>query len=297
MGSGPDITARQLIDAMRESVVITDIDGTIRMVNGAFCAVTGYVAEEVLGRNPRILQSGWQDAKFYRALWDELARTGRWSGEIWNRRKNGEIYPEWLSISALRDAGGAAVAYLGVFTDITGRKLTEENLQRMAYYDLLTGLPNRILLKDRLGQLLAHAQRAGTTAAVLYLDLDGFKVLNDAYGHAFGDHVLFRTAQRMSECLRRSDTLARVGGDEFMLLLGDVTKASAAEMARVLLRSLERPLDVDGREVKVGASIGIALYPDDNADGENLIRMADVAMYRIKSQGGGGFLFSDGGGA
>ncbi len=286
MGQEIEVTARQLIECMRESVLLTDVDGTIRMVNAAFCRVTGYKPEEVLGKNPRILQSGWQDPPFYRALWKALGATGHWEGEIWNRRKDGEIYPEWLSIGALRNPDGEVVYYVGVFTDITGRKLSEEHLAHMAYYDLLTGLPNRLLFRDRLGQALAQAQRQETKVAVLFLDLDGFKPLNDAHGHAFGDHVLFRTAQRLSECLRKSDTLARVGGDEFIILLGGATAESAAGMAQAILGSLARPLAVDGKDVRVGASIGVALYPDDNLDVENLIRLADAAMYRAKAAGG-----------
>lgn len=286
------VTVRQLVEAMRESVLLTDVDGAIRMVNGAFCRVTGYAEEEVLGRNPRLLQSGWQAPDFYRAMWEELGRTGRWEGEIWNRRKTGEIYPEWLSIGAVRNPEGQVVHYLGVFTDITGRKSSEERLARMAHYDLLTGLPNRLLFRDRLTQAMALARRERSRLAVMFLDLDGFKAWNDAHGHAFGDHVLYRTAQRLSESLRRTDTLARVGGDEFMLLLGGVTPASAAGMAQAVISSLARPLVVDGRDVRVGASIGIALYPDHNLDGENLIRMADAAMYRAKASGGNAYAFA-----
>jgi diguanylate cyclase (GGDEF)-like protein/PAS domain S-box-containing protein len=292
MNRDAEVTVRQLVEAMRESVVLTDVDGCIRMVNGAFCRVTGYAAEEVLGRNPRFLQSGWQAPTFYREMWETLGRTGRWEGEIWNRRKDGEIYPEWLSIGAIRNAEGRVVFYLGVFTDITGRKMSEERLAHMAHYDLLTGLPNRLLFRDRLVQGMAQAQRQASKMAVMFLDLDGFKAWNDAHGHAFGDHVLFRAAQRLSESLRKTDTLARVGGDEFMLLLGGVTEESAAGMAQAVLFSLARPLVVDGRDVRIGASIGIALYPDDNLDADNLIRMADAAMYKAKSSGGNAYVFA-----
>jgi diguanylate cyclase (GGDEF)-like protein/PAS domain S-box-containing protein len=287
-----EVTTRQLVDAMQESILLTDVDGTIRMVNGAFCRVTGYAQDEVIGRNPRMLQSGWQAPSYYKAMWEELGRTGRWEGEIWNRRKSGEIYPEWLSIGAIRNPEGQVVYYLGVFTDITGRKMSEERLAHMAHYDLLTGLPNRLLFRDRLTQAMALAQRERTRLAVMFLDLDGFKAWNDAHGHAFGDHVLFRTAQRLSESLRRSDTLARVGGDEFILLLGGVTEESAAGMAQAVIASLARPIVVDGRDVSVGASVGIALYPDHNLDGENLIRMADAAMYKAKESGGNAYVFA-----
>jgi diguanylate cyclase (GGDEF)-like protein/PAS domain S-box-containing protein len=287
-----DITVRQLVEAMAEGVLLTDVDGTIRLVNPAFCRVTGYAPEEVVGKNPRLLQSGWQNPAFYRDMWEQLKRTGRWAGEIWNRRKDGEIYPEWLSVSAGRDPAGEVVFYLGVFTDITGRKQSEERLERMAQYDPLTGLPNRLLLRDRLAQLLARARREGGRVAVMFLDLDGFKAWNDAYGHAFGDHVLFRAAQRMSESLRKSDTLARVGGDEFVLLLGGADREAAAVMAGAVIGSLSRPLVVDGRDVRVGASIGIAVYPEDNLDVDNLLRLADEAMYAAKSRGGNGFAFS-----
>lgn len=291
VGALGDAAVRRMLDAIEEGAILTDVDGSILMVNDAFCRVTGYAPEEVAGKNPRVLRSGWQDAKFYREMWESIRLKGRWQGEIWNRRKNGEIYPEWLSIGAVRDAEGRVIHYLGLFTDITGRKMCEDRLSRMAHYDLLTGLPNRALFRDRLNQALAQAQRQGLKAAVMFLDLDGFKAWNDAHGHVFGDHVLFAAAQRLSGCLRRADTLARVGGDEFILLLFGAMREGAEKTAQALLDSLKRPLSVDGREVRVGVSIGIAIFPDDNADGENLIRLADTVMYKAKAAGGGTYKF------
>jgi diguanylate cyclase (GGDEF)-like protein/PAS domain S-box-containing protein len=297
MGTRTDpagITTRQLIEHMGESVLLTDAHGRIRMVNGAFSRVTGYRPEEVLGKNPRLLQSGRHGPAFYKALWGAVRAEGWWEGEIWNRRKDGTLYPEWLRISAVHDGRGRVFRYLGVFTDITGRKLSEEKLFRLAHHDPLTGLPNRLLFRDRLGQAIAQARRQGVKVAVLFLDLDGFKPFNDLYGHLFGDHVLFQAARRMARALRRSDTLAQVGGDEFAALLFGVTPGGAGRTARALIRSLDKPFTVDRRPVKLGLSAGIALYPDDNLDGDNLLRLADAAMYRAKAAGGGCALAADG---
>jgi len=269
-----------------EGVIITAPDTTIISVNKAFSEVTGYSAEEAIGKKPQLLQSGRQDAAFYQRMWEELDTYGQWQGEIWNRNKSGEIYLEWLSIAAVRDDEGNLSHFVGIFSDITSEKENEERLEHLAHYDQLTGLPNRILFNDRLSQALALARRARSQVAVMFLDLDGFKAINDSLGHAAGDDLLAQVAGRLTQCLRQSDTVARFGGDEFTVVLPEIDSAeSVAKIARKITEEIARPYDIDGNEASVTTSLGISLYPSDGQQPHTLIHKADNAMYHAKRHG------------
>ena len=283
--AGLRITA-SVFDNSREAIVITDADNFIVNVNPAFTHITGYGRDDVLGRNPRILSSGHQDSKFYGDMWSALKEEGGWRGEIWNRRKNGEIYAELLSISVIRDDAGEVQRHVAVFSDITYFKAHEAELSRVANYDALTGIPNRRLLVDRLGQSIAHARRSGRKLAICYIDLDGFKVVNDRHGHETGDRLLVDITRRLQENLREGDTLARLGGDEFVVLFNELSHES--ECFRVLDRitqAIAAPMQIGGFQVAVSASIGVTFYPDDDEDGDTLLRHADQAMYIAKQNG------------
>ncbi len=271
----------------RECITITDLQGTIVDVNDAFTRITGYSRDEVVGQNPRILNSGRQDKAFYDALWHELLNEGHWSGEIWNRRKSGEVFAELLTISAVRDANGQTQHYVALFSDITAIKEHQNRLDHMAHFDALTGLPNRLLFADRLQQALAQAARRHQTVAVAYLDLDGFKAINDRYGHDTGDSLLINLAQRMKQALREGDTLARIGGDEFVAVLCDLTDAQACSpLLTRLLAAAAQPVGLINGEVQVSASLGVTFYPQTHAvEAEQLLRQADQAMYQAKVAG------------
>jgi diguanylate cyclase (GGDEF)-like protein/PAS domain S-box-containing protein len=271
----------------REGVVITDLTPRILGVNRAFTEITGYLEEEVLGLNPNILNSGRQDPMFYQTMWQSIRETGHWQGEIWNRRKDGEIRPQLLSISTVRDGDGRPTHYVGVMADISRLKQSEERLEHLAHYDPLTELPNRLLLLSRLEHVLERAERHRQQAAVLFVDLDNFKVINDSLGHPAGDALLSTLARRLRGRLREEDTLGRLGGDEFLVILENVERAErAATVAEVLLHLLEQPFVLPaGQEVHIGASIGISLFPDDGATVTDLIKNADTAMYQAKEQG------------
>jgi diguanylate cyclase (GGDEF)-like protein/PAS domain S-box-containing protein len=283
---------RVIFEATSSGIVITDTEGLITDVNPAFCKAAGYPREELIGRNPRMMKSDRHDAGFYKAMWADLVERGHWEGEVWDRRKGGELYAKWLVIDAIRDEKGRIAQYLGVFADLTERKKTEADFERLAHYDALTGLPNRLLLRDRLHQAMAQAGRAGRKAAILFLDLDGFKVVNDGMGHAFGDWVLAQVGERLAGALRGSDTVARFGGDEFTILLPEVSAAGeAAPVAQKLVEVLEDPFSRDGREARISASIGVAIYPDDGKQIDELLSAADAAMYRAKEEGRGRYRF------
>ena len=270
----------------REGIVITDADGIIVDVNDTFSHITGYSRAEALGQNPRILKSGRQPPEFYTGMWRALAEKGDWSGEIWNHRKNGDLYAEILTISAVRDDEGETRNYVALFTDITSIKDHQQQLERIAHYDALTNLPNRVLLADRLHQAIAQSQRRDRMLAVVYVDLDGFKPVNDTYGHLVGDELLMVVAQRMKSALREGDTLARVGGDEFVAVLVDLDEpADCDAVLHRLLIAAAAPLTVGDIVLQVSASMGVTLYPQDRADAEKLIRHADQAMYQAKQAG------------
>jgi diguanylate cyclase (GGDEF)-like protein/PAS domain S-box-containing protein len=281
--------AAVVIDNTQEGVIITGPDQRIVSVNRAFTELLGYSEAEVLGQSPAMLKSGSHDADFYRALSQQLDRSGRWQGEIWSRRKNGEVFPEWLSISAVRDDAGALTHYVGVFTDISAIKTSEAELAYLAHHDSLTRLPNRVLFQTRLQRSLLEAERNGTHAAVLMLDLDRFKDVNDSYGHFAGDELLEQVARRLLARLPQADTLARLGGDEFALLLpGLDDPEDATRLARELISALTEPWHLsNGAEVVIGTSIGICLYPEHGTTPQALLQGADAALYRAKADGRG----------
>lgn len=286
------LTAK-VVESASEAVVITNARNEIEYVNPAFSAITEYSAEEVIGQNPALWRSGRHDSDFYQAMWSALNSQGRWRGEIWNRRKSGEFYAEWLSIVAIRDDQGAVSHYIAIFSDITHRKEDEERVWRQANFDALTGLPNRALFIDRLNQAIRQSKRDGRKFALFFIDLDGFKQVNDSLGHAAGDLLLQQTAQRLVDCVRSSDTVARLAGDEFTCIVQGIQDGDdAARVANKVLESLASPFDLEGRAAEVRGSVGIALYPDDGADGPALLRMADEAMYRVKRRGKNSFDFA-----
>jgi len=277
----------------QEGVVVTDRHGIIVSVNPAVCTITGYSESELRGQNMRLLQSGRHDANFYATLWKTVAEAGFWQGEIWNRRKNGDVYPELLTISTVRDQQGAVVNYVGTFTDITYLKRSQEQLEQLAHHDPLTGLPNRLLLTSRLEHALERVHRHGGLGGVLYLDLDRFKNVNDSLGHPAGDELLIAVAQRLRGRLRDSDTLARLGGDEFVVVLEDLTgPEQAATVAQQLIQRLTEAFALTGgHDVYIGTSIGISLFPSDATVAANLIQQADTALYEAKENGKGTYRF------
>jgi diguanylate cyclase (GGDEF)-like protein/PAS domain S-box-containing protein len=278
--------AASVFTSSHEGILITDADARIIEANAAFTRLTGYAREDVLGKNPSLLQSGHQGQEFYAALWRTLVATGHWSGEIWNRRKDGSVFAELLTISAVHDAAGETRHFVGVFTDITPQKEHQRELERIAHFDALTGVPNRVLLSDRLAQAIAQTRRAGAMMAVCYLDLDGFKPVNDRYGHAAGDRLLVEMAQRMKDCLRGGDTVARIGGDEFVLLLLGLERMDEVDPAlRRILDAVALPVIVDDEPTAISASLGVTLFPRDDADADALLRHADQAMYEAKQSG------------
>jgi diguanylate cyclase (GGDEF)-like protein/PAS domain S-box-containing protein len=285
--------AAAVFESTRDGILITDLRPRIVAINRAYGEITGYSREDVLGNSPGMLRSGRHDRDFYQAMWASLNQTGHWQGEIWNRRKDGEIYPQWLSISTVRDERGAPLNYVGVFTDISQIKLTEARLEHLAQHDPLTGLPNRLLALARLRHAIERAERHGDLVAALYIDIDRFKNVNDSLGHPVGDELLSELAHRLSERLREEDTLARLGGDEFLLLLESIAlPANAGAVAQALIDQLATPFSLpSGHEIYVGISIGISLYPDDAGDVTEMIQHADLAMYQAKQQGRNTFRF------
>lgn len=270
----------------REGIMITDTAGAIIEVNDTFSAITGYSRDEVLGKNPRILKSEHQSDEFYAAMWASLLSKKHWYGELWNRRKNGELYAELITISAVSDANGQTQNYVALFSDITLMKQHQQQLEHIAHYDTLTNLPNRVLLADRLNHAMSQSERRGQSLAVAYLDLDGFKAVNDAHGHEVGDELLITLSGRMNEALREGDTLARIGGDEFVAVLVDLEKMADCEpVLERLLQAAASPVIVADLALQVSTSIGVTLYPQDGADADLLMRHADQAMYVAKQTG------------
>ncbi len=309
-GVGADITARKQVEIelsiaatafdSQQSMLVTDANNVIQRVNTAFIESSGYSLQEIVGQSPRILQSGQHDRAFYTAMWDSIIQHGHWHGELWSKRKNGEVFPKWLSISAVKDRHGAVTHYIGAYIDISERKLAEEKIRKLAFFDQLTGLPNRILLLERLQQTTAANARVGAYGALLFLDLDNFKELNDTRGHASGDVLLIQVAQRLSDNLRPGDTVARLGGDEFMVMLSGVeasTLAAAAievELAcQKLLAALAQPYELLNADFHRSASIGITLFRGQETSVDDVLRQADLAMYQAKSLGGNTFVFFD----
>jgi diguanylate cyclase (GGDEF)-like protein/PAS domain S-box-containing protein len=286
-------TTARVFDNLSEAITIADASGLIQSVNNAFTHITGYSEAEAIGRTPgQLLGSGLHDREFFKAMWRGILDNGQWQGEIINRRKNGETYPEWLSITAVRNDRGVVQQYIALFSDISERKQTEAYIHHLAYHDPLTGLANRLLFGDRLSNTLQQAHRTRRPLAVMMLDIDNFKSINESLGHHAGDALLSATSERVSRLLREGDTLARISGDEFSLLLPEITShADAATLASRILQEFTLPFNLEGREIFVTVSVGIAVYP---ADGENegvLLKNADIALYNAKSAGRAAFRF------
>lgn len=269
-----------------EGVLVTDPQGVILAANRAFSSISGYGSDELVGRRPTMLRSGRHAKAFYEAMWSTLINEGGWQGEINNRRKDGEVYSEWVNIRAVRDLVGEIQQYVAVYSDISVLKAARERFEHLAHHDPLTGLPNRLLFNARLDHALERAQRSGERVAVLFIDLDRFKPVNDTLGHEAGDDLLKQVSERLRENIRRQDTVARLGGDEFTLLLEEVQDRSGAErLARDKLDLLCRPFILAGRQVSISASIGIALFPDDGDTPTALVQVADRRMYQAKRTG------------
>ncbi|WP_169260716.1 bifunctional diguanylate cyclase/phosphodiesterase [Aromatoleum diolicum] len=281
--------AMVVFKASSQGIMTTDADGVISSVNPAFCAITGYAVDEVIGRKSSIFRSGRHDAGFFRAMWARLVETGAWEGEIWNRRRNGETYPQWLTITAVRDTEGRATEYVSLFSDITERKQQEAAMWHQANFDPLTGLANRSLLQDRLERALAQARRQGGKVGLMFLDLDGFKWINDSLGHDVGDELLIDVARRIKACVRDEDTVARLGGDEFTVVVHDLHEQHDLEDLRAisekLVSALREPFLLGNARHHVSASVGITVFPDDGEDVQTLLRNADIAMYKAKQAG------------
>ena len=278
--------AASVFSIAREGITITDPAGNIIEVNDTFTKITGYSREEIIGQNTRILQSGRQSPEFYAEMWQAISTTGYWTGEVWNRHKNGEIYAETITISAVKDTVGEVSNYVALFSDITQIKDHQGQLERMAHYDVLTNLPNRTLLTDRLSQAMLQCNQHDQSLAVVYLDLDHFKEVNDIHGHDVGDELLIALSIRMKEALREGDTLARIGGDEFVAVLTDLTTVEDCEpVLERLLFAASKPVTVHDVLLNVSASIGVTLYPQDSVDTDQLLRHADQAMYMAKQAG------------
>ncbi len=297
IGTHMDITERKLAEEQqqlssrvfnetKEGIIITDANGLIVDVNPAFCDITGYTRAEVIDQNPSILSSGKHGTQFYAEMWKALLEEGHWQGEVWNRNKEGELYAELLNISSILDKKGNILHYVGLFSDITKAKKQQEALVLMAHYDVLTKLPNRVLLADRFLQATAHSIRHENLLAVCFLDLDNFKPVNDSFGHETGDQLLIEVAKRIKNHIRNEDTVSRQGGDEFVLLLGDIESIVQCElMLERILESLAQPYTINDLSLSISASIGFSVYPKDNADLDTLMRHADQAMYQAKITG------------
>jgi diguanylate cyclase (GGDEF)-like protein/PAS domain S-box-containing protein len=284
--------ANLVFDSALEGIMVTDRHGKIERVNQAFTRLTGYEAEEVLGRSPNLLNSGHQGPEFYKQMWHSLVTNGHWQGEIWNRRKNGELYLEYLTITSIHDAHGQISHYAGIFSDITQRRQNEERLRYLATHDVLTGLANRALFEERLERAIFHANQNKRQVAVMYLDLDRFKLVNDTLGHNAGDEVLKVVAARLREGVGESDTVARLGGDEFALVLEDFHDVrDVGHIAKELLNSVAQAINLDGHDIFTTPSIGISIYPDDATQVGQLMTLADQAMYGAKNHGRNAFQF------
>ena len=285
----------KIFETSQEGISVTNAEGEIIAVNPAFTSITGYTAEEAIGQNPRILKSEHHPPEFYTAMWDALMRDGLWTGEIWNRRKSGEAYPEWLSITALRDERGAPDKFIAVFHDITAMKEKEQEIMRMAYFDHLTGLPNKAMLQEKFGVALLKAEKTPACHAVLYVDLDNFKLVNDSLGHEAGDELLVEVARRFKRLVRTEDVVARLGGDEFVFLFCDDAACEATKYSERIIGALAKPVHVKGQNIFVTPSIGIAVYPRDGRTIQALLKHADLAMYDAKSAGKNQFrIFEEG---
>jgi diguanylate cyclase (GGDEF)-like protein/PAS domain S-box-containing protein len=278
--------AAAVFDSTLEGVLVTDANGVIVHVNRAFMSITGYRQDEVLGMRPNKFKSGRHGPDFYERMYKTILAAGQWSGEIWNRRKDGEIYPQWQSIRSIKDDRGSITHFVAVFSDITSIKHSERELAHLAHYDALTGLPNRLLFTDRAEQAQTHARRNKQNLALLLIDLDHFKHINDSLGHNVGDEVLKAVSVRLAQLMEKGVTLARLGGDEFAVLIENPQQAmQAAELAQGVLDGLREPFLIDAQSLFLTASIGISIFPNDALSAEQLLRNADAALFQAKSQG------------
>ena len=289
---------RILIKAVEQSpvsVIITDTRGVIQYVNPKFTQLMGYTRAEAIGKTPRIIKGTFISKEFYKEMWETILAGKEWHGVFHNRTKSGAMVWEVASISPIRDEQGTITHFVGIKEDITEIKRLQEQLEHMARHDQLTELPNRFLFNDRLAQALVQTKRRKGRFALLFLDLDKFKQVNDTHGHEAGDALLVAVAGRLRECIRESDTVARMGGDEFTILINDVkTDENVAKVTDMLIQTLTRPFQMAWGETVIGASIGIALYPEDGVTTDELLSRADTAMYQIKQQGGSGYRFAGG---
>lgn len=285
------LLAAKVFEQSSEAILITQPDQTIIKVNAAFTRITGYTQTMVVGQTPRVLSSGKHSRDFYTQMWEALLAHGQWQGEVWNRKRNGEIYPEWLSITRVADAQGQTTHFIAIFTDTSVRKAQEAKIRHLAYFDALTGLANRALLKDRVQHDLNQARRHKSPLTLLFIDLDHFKNINDSLGHQMGDSLLSQLAVRLQSSVRGQDTVARLGGDEFVALLPETDADGAAHMAQTLLDLIAQPYQLGDHELTVTPSIGIAMYPNDGEDFDTLYRCADTAMYMAKQAGRNSYCF------
>jgi diguanylate cyclase (GGDEF)-like protein/PAS domain S-box-containing protein len=284
--------AAKVFDSTTEGVIITDNNNRIVDVNDAFTEICGYSRDEVIGYNPSILNSGRQSASFYQQMWESLRTSGYWKGEIWNRRKSGETYPEWLNISAIKDYKGEILNFVAVFSDISSLKDSEEQLQHIAHHDPLTELPNRLLFNETLKHALERGRRHNNIIGVIFLDLDRFKNINDSLGHSVGDKLLQKVAKVLLTCAREEDTVARLGGDEFTIILEEMPSAQdSAIIAQRILDAFKKPFNISGHELYAGTSIGISIFPSDGDDVATLVKNADAAMYKAKELGRSNYQF------
>jgi diguanylate cyclase (GGDEF)-like protein/PAS domain S-box-containing protein len=286
---------KKVLENTSEAVIITDLDGNIMDMNDAMCLMSGYAREELLGQNPRIFHSGRHDVGFYRTMWDGLIKNGHWEGELWDRKKDGALFPKWQTINTIYDDRGLPSNYIGVSTDISVIKEAEDKLNHLAYFDPLTGLPNRMLFADRLEHEISCAKRSKGLFALLFIDLDRFKNVNDTMGHPTGDELLVKVSQRLTSLIRESDTLSRIGGDEFTIILKDIAREeNAGTIASSIVQKMAMRFEIGTTDIYIGASVGIALYPKDANDAETMIRKADAAMYLAKDAGKGMYRYASG---
>ncbi|MBU1364193.1 MAG: diguanylate cyclase [Gammaproteobacteria bacterium] len=286
--------ATMVFKSAAEGVMITDPDGEILAVNPAFTQITGYSADEAIGRNASFLRSGVQDEAFFAEFWLTLRKTGKWQGELYNRKKSGEMFPEWLTISAASDNNGRVLSYVAIFSDISRLLRAEKRLAYLAHYDTLTGLPNRHLFQDRLKQVLANAKRGENPFTLIFIDLDEFKAINDTLGHQAGDRVLQEAGRRLAALLREVDTVARLGGDEFVIIATGLSgNDNIARVCHKTIEALIQPIAHEGKMLKIGGSLGCAEYPRHGSDETSLLKQADMAMYRAKAAGGNSYFISE----
>ena len=277
-----------IFETASENIVVTDANNCFITVNPAFTKTTGYSLEDVIGKTPKILKSGKQNSEFYSKMWKDLTKDGQWDGELSNKRKNGEIYIEWLSIRAIYNHDGTIRMYVATFSDITEKKRADEIIWKQANYDLLTNLPNRRLFDDRLKHEIKIANRSKKLLALLFIDLDLFKEVNDTFGHEIGDKLLIKVTKRINETLRATDTVARMGGDEFAAILPQMeNEKDISKVAKLIIKKLATPFDLNGKIVSISASIGIAIYPKDAILAKELLQYSDKAMYDAKKSGRG----------